>query len=101
MTEDTESVDITPFFQLLVILLSRVPITLKEFGAYVSTEDLAFVWSLSLADRQGFFADSSRIPFRDESLVLMVFAGQDNVLGSSDLSREQDGLKEKCEILTQ
>lgn len=33
------------------------------------------------------------------SLISMVADGQDHVLGSSDLSRKRDELKEKCETL--
>lgn len=48
---------------------------------------------------QGLFADISRTLFRVGSLVSMEIVGQDNVLGSSKLSRKRDELEEKCKVL--
>lgn len=42
MLEGVEQEALTPFFLLLVILLSRVPSTLEEFAGVVANEDLDF-----------------------------------------------------------
>lgn len=54
----------------------------------MATEDLTFVWSLSVADRRALFVDTSYTLFREESLVSMVVTLQDYVLGSGDISKE-------------
>ncbi|CAI8594338.1 unnamed protein product [Vicia faba] len=47
--------------------------------------------------KQNLFANASRTLFRIESLVFMVVVGQEDVLGSGDLCRERDELKEKLD----
>lgn len=99
LIEDVGSRALSPLFRIPFIIPSLVPSTPKEFAIVVANKDLDFVLSLSATDMQGIFADASGTLFRVESLVLMVTVGQDDVLGSSDLFRENDELKEKCEAL--
>lgn len=99
MTHDTKSKALTPFFRLSGILPSRVPNTQEELDVVVAIEDLDFVRSLFEADRQGLFVDTSRTLLRVGSLVSMVVTEQKVVLGSNNLDREQDKLKEKCETI--
>lgn len=64
-------------------------------------EDLDFVQNLSVNDRHGIFANASRTLFRARSLISFVVMDQYNVLGSSVLLKEWDGLNERCETLEQ
>lgn len=54
---------------------------------------------VSETDWCNLFAYASHTFFRVGSLVFMVAAIQDDVLGSRDLSRERDELRERCEAL--
>lgn len=99
LTEDAGSGALNTLFRIPFIIPSPVPSTPKEFAIVVANKDLAFVLSLSATDMRGIFAYASGTLFRVESLVLMVPVGQDDILGSSDLFRENDELKEKCEAL--
>ncbi|CAI8613813.1 unnamed protein product [Vicia faba] len=54
---------------------------------------------LSTTHRRNLFSYASRPLFRVGSLVSIVATGQDVVLGSGELSREQDKLREQCEVL--
>lgn len=65
----------------------------------MASENLAFVHSLPIPDKQCIFVDASHTLFWTGSLVLMAAVDQDDVLGSCDLVWEQDGLKDKCENL--
>lgn len=69
----------------------------RNFFVVMANEDLDFVRSLSTSKIRGLFAYASRTLFKAGSLVSLVAADQDDVLSSDDLSRERDGLKEKCE----
>lgn len=72
-----------------------------EFAVVVATKYLTFFQSLFVIEKQGHFGYVSRTLFRAYSLVSIVATGQDDVLGSGDLSKEQGELKEKCETLEQ
>lgn len=63
------------------------------------TEDLDFVRGLFATDKQSIFANAFRTLFKAGSFISMVASRQDDVLGSSDLSREEDELRERCESL--
>lgn len=71
----------------------------EEFAAIVAFEDLDFVWGLSLTDRQILFVDVSHTLFKVGSLVSIIVVGQDDILGSIELSRERDELRETCEAV--
>lgn len=78
-----------------------MPITSEEFDVVVDAEDMDFVRGLSATDRWGLFANVSHTLFRIGSLISFVFAGQDVVLGSGELLKERDELKDRCEVLEQ
>lgn len=88
---------LTHFFWLLAILPSRVPSTPKEFADIVASEDLDFVRGLFAIDRRSLFANTSHILFRAISLISIVVADQNNILGSRELPNERDELRERCE----
>lgn len=64
-------------------------------------EDLDFVQDLSMNDKQGIFANASHTLFRVRSLISVVVVDQYNIMGSSVLLKEWDGLNERCETLEQ
>lgn len=101
LLEGAEQDPLNYFFQLPTIMLSRIPSTQEEFTAIVANEDLAFVRGLSVTNRQSLFADASHTLFRDRSMVSMLYVVQNNVLGSDDLLKERDDLREKCVALEQ
>lgn len=96
--EGVEHETFNPFFWLCSILPSWISNTSGEFPIVVANKELAFVQSLSVTDKQGLFADTSHTLFKVGYLISMVVVGQDDVLDSSDLSREWDELREKCEV---
>lgn len=101
LMDDDERVALTPFFRLPAILHSRVPRAPKEFTIVVAAEDLDFIRDLSATERRGFFAYASCTLFRVRTLISIVVVDQDDVLGFSEISREQDDLGERCEVLEQ
>lgn len=81
------------------ILYSRVPSTTEEFYFLVANEDFAFVWSLFATDMQALFVYAYRTLFKAKSIVFMVAASHNDLLGYEDFSKERDKLKERCEVL--
>lgn len=65
----------------------------------MASKDLDVVWGLSITDTYGLFAYALHTLFRFKSLVYVVVAGQEDILGSSRLSRERDELRKMCEAL--
>ncbi|CAI8600946.1 unnamed protein product [Vicia faba] len=92
-----ESKALTLLFQTPAILPSLLPSSPEEFTIDVADEDISFVWSLFITYMRGLFAKASRTLFRAGSRVLMVAARQNDVLSYGDLSKEHNGIKEKCE----
>lgn len=99
LVEGGELYVLTTFFRLPVILPSLVPSTPEEFATVVAVEDLNFVWGLSTPERQSLFADASHTLFRVRSLVSIVAAGYDGVLGSCELLKERNKMRGSCEVL--
>lgn len=97
MEEGGEWDSITHFSCLPSILPSRTPITALEFTTTVAGEDLDFVMGFSVTDRKSFIGDVSQTLLRSRSLISIVVVGQENVMGSSKLSRERDELRESYE----
>lgn len=90
LSEGGEQKVLTHFFRLPVIISSRLSNTLEEFTpAVVAYEDLGFVWGLSATDRYSLFAPP----------ISIVVVGQSDVLGSGEVSREQDEMRETCEVV--
>lgn len=52
-------------------------------------------------DKRGLFADASRTLFGVGFLIFIVATCQDNVLGSSEILKEQDELRKRCEVFEQ
>lgn len=48
---------------------------------------------------QALFVDASRTLFKAKSIVYMVAASHNDILGYEDFSKERDKLKERCEVL--
>lgn len=61
----------------------------------MDNEDLAFIRRLSISDKWGLFLDAQFPLFKVGFLISMVDAGQDDVLGSGNISREWDKMEEK------
>lgn len=99
LTEGGEQDDLTPFFRLPAILPSSIPSTSQECANVVAIEVLDFIRGLSATDRQKKFAYASRTLFRIESLISIVDVGQDDILCSIELSREQNEMRERSEVL--
>lgn len=55
----------------------------------MASEDLGFVWGLFVTDRHSLFAP----------LISIVVVGQGDVLGSGEVSREQDETRETYEVV--
>lgn len=65
----------------------------------MATEDLYFIWGLSVTDRRSIFVDNSLTLFKAESPISIVVVSQGDVLGYVNLSREQDEPREMCEAI--
>ncbi|CAI8607324.1 unnamed protein product [Vicia faba] len=87
------------FFRLPVILLSQVPSALDEFSIIVTSKYLDFIHGLSTIATQGIFSNASRNLFKAGSFVSIVFVSPNDVMGSIELLRERDEVKETCEAL--
>ncbi|CAI8610326.1 unnamed protein product [Vicia faba] len=62
-------------------------------------QDPDFFWGLSATDMWSLFRDASHTLFMAGSLVSIVVTWHDDVLGSNNLSRERDEIRERCETL--
>lgn len=101
MAKESEWGAFTPFFQLHVVFPSQVPSTLEEFAIVVATEELDSIRGLFMTDRRDLFCKFLSHLFMSGSLISIISTNQDDVLGSSKLSREWYELKARYEVLEQ
>lgn len=85
MSEGGDLEVLTPFFRLPLILPSQVPSTSEKFAASVASKDLDFIQGLSTIDKMSLFGDVSHILFRVRTLISIIAAGHDDVMGSIKL----------------